>query len=77
VGAIRVVGDGAKFFYVQDVMVRPELQHQRIGSAMIESAMAWLKRSAPTGAFIGLFTGKPGFYERYGFQIGQGMSLCL
>jgi predicted N-acetyltransferase YhbS/uncharacterized glyoxalase superfamily protein PhnB len=77
VGAIRVVGDGAKFFYVQDVMVRPELQHQRIGSAMMESVMAWLKRSAPTGAFIGLFTGKPGFYERYGFQIGQGMSLCL
>jgi predicted N-acetyltransferase YhbS/uncharacterized glyoxalase superfamily protein PhnB len=77
VGAIRVVGDGAKFFYVQDVMVRPGLQHLRIGSAMMESVMAWLKRSAPRGAFIGLFTGKGGFYERYGFQSGLGMSRCL
>jgi len=77
VGAVRVVGDAARFFYVQDVMVHPELQHQQIGSAMMESVMAWLKRSAPRGAVIGLFTGKPGFYERYGFQNGLGMSLCL
>jgi len=77
VGCIRVVGDRARVFYVQDVIVRPELQHQRIGSAMMEVTMAWLKHAAPKGAFIGLFTGKPAFYERYGFQNGNGMSLCL
>jgi GNAT superfamily N-acetyltransferase len=77
VGAVRVVGDGARFFYVQDVMVLPEFQHQCIGSAMMEAVMGWLKRAAPKGAFIGLFTGEPAFYERYGFQTGHGMSLCL
>ena len=77
VGCVRVVGDGARFFYVQDVMVMPEFQHQRIGSALMESVMGWLKREAPKGAYIGLFTGKPAFYERYGFQSGNGMSLCL
>jgi predicted N-acetyltransferase YhbS len=77
VGVLRVVGDGARFFYIQDVMVLPELQHQHIGSAMMEAVMAWLKRAAPKGAFIGLFTGKPAFYERYGFQSGHGMSICL
>lgn len=77
VGSIRVIGDGAKFFYIQDVMVLPEYQNQRIGSAMMEATMRWLKGSAPPGASVGLFTGKPGFYERYGFQSGMGMSLFL
>lgn len=77
VGSIRVVGDGARFFYVQDVMVIPDLQGQRIGSAMMESVMHWLKTTAPKGAYIGLFTGKPGFYERHGFHSGAGMSRVL
>jgi predicted N-acetyltransferase YhbS/uncharacterized glyoxalase superfamily protein PhnB len=77
VGSIRVVGDGARFFSVQDVMVIPEFQGQRVGSAMMESVMHWLKMTAPEGAYVGLFTGKPAFYERYGFQSGQGMGLFL
>lgn len=78
VGAARVVGDGARFFYVQDVMVMPEYQNRRIGSAMMETVMRWLKGNAPQGASsIGLFTGKPAFYERFGFQSGNGMSMGL
>lgn len=77
-GAIRVVGDGARFFYIQDVMVVPQLQSQRIGSAMMESTMDWLKRTAPKGAYIGLFTGKAAFYERFGFHdTAGGMTLIL
>jgi catechol 2,3-dioxygenase-like lactoylglutathione lyase family enzyme len=75
VGSIRVIGDGGTFFYIQDVAVLPEFQNQRIGSAMMELTMAWLKTAAPKGAWIGLFTGKPGFYERHGFKSGNGMSL--
>jgi predicted N-acetyltransferase YhbS/uncharacterized glyoxalase superfamily protein PhnB len=75
VGSIRVVGDGAKFFYVQDVMVVPQFQNQRVGSAMMETVMAWLKKTARKGASVGLFSGKPEFYERFGFTPGYGMSL--
>lgn len=77
VGTARVVGDGVKFFYVQDVMVLPEFQNQRIGSAVMEAVMARLRRTAPRGSWIGLFTGRPSFYERHGFASGGGMSLCL
>lgn len=77
IGSIRIVGDGARFYYIQDVMVAPELQGQRIGSAMMERVMGWLRRTAPKGAYVGLFTGKPGFYERYGFTAGGGMSMTL
>jgi catechol 2,3-dioxygenase-like lactoylglutathione lyase family enzyme len=77
VGSIRVIGDAARFFYLQDVAVIPEFQNQRIGSAMMELVMAWLKSAAPKGSWIGLFTAKPGFYERYGFKSGSGMSLMV
>jgi predicted N-acetyltransferase YhbS/uncharacterized glyoxalase superfamily protein PhnB len=77
VGSIRVIGDGSLFFYLQDVAVLPAYQNQRIGSAMMELAMAWIRTAAPAGASVGLFTGKPGFYERYGFKSGAGMSLFV
>lgn len=73
VGCIRVVGDGGKFFYIQDVYVLPDYQHQRIGSELMHAALRWLGKTVP-GASVGLFTGKPGFYERFGFRSGYGMS---
>jgi catechol 2,3-dioxygenase-like lactoylglutathione lyase family enzyme len=76
-GAARVVGDGARCFFVQDVTVRPEYQGQKVGTAMMEAVMGQLREAAPKGAFVGLFTARPGFYEKHGFVQGQGMSLFL
>jgi len=77
VGMTRVTGDGRNFT-VWDVIVRPSHQGQKIGSALIELALAELRRSgAPAGAFVGLFTGKPEFYERLGFKKDIGMHLPL
>lgn len=73
IGCLRIVGDGGKVFYIQDVYVASAFQHQRIGSALMEAAMTWLRKTAP-GASVGLFTGRPGFYERFGFRRGNGMS---
>jgi len=75
VGMLRIIGDGALAFCIQEVAVMPSHQNQRIGTAMIETALNWLRRSAPKGAFVGLFTQKPGFYERCGFQADVGMHL--
>ena len=70
IAAGRVVGDGAIFFYLQDVMVLPEFQRQGIGNALVGELMIELTRRAPRQAFIGLFTGRnlAGFYEQFGFM---------
>lgn len=77
VGMLRIIGDGGRFYYIQDVVVCPPRQNQRIGTALMEAAMAWLERTAPKGAWIGLFTPKPAFYERFGFKSGGGMCIWL
>jgi catechol 2,3-dioxygenase-like lactoylglutathione lyase family enzyme/GNAT superfamily N-acetyltransferase len=76
VGMLRVTGDG-RYFMFWDVMVLPAYQGQRIGSAMMEAAMAELRKLGRGGAFVGLFTGKPGFYERFGFRLDGGMHTTL
>ena len=75
VGMVRIIGDGALVFYIQDVAVMPSHQNQRIGTALVETAIRWLRASEPRGAFVGLFTAKPAFYERLGFLKDIGMHL--
>lgn len=76
VGMARACGDG-RFYTIWDVIVDPAYQGQKIGSALIEATLAELRRVGPGGAFVGLFTGKPEFYERLGFIRDHGMHLPL
>jgi ribosomal protein S18 acetylase RimI-like enzyme len=70
VGMARVIGDGAQFFYVMDVAVRPDLQGGGIGTALMNEVVGYLQEHAPEHALIGLFTGanRSSFYERFGFR---------
>ena len=72
----RVVGDGVYYFYVQDVVVLPELQGQGIGDEVLRRLVARVDEIAPPKAFIGLFAAgeSPRFYERHGFAVHQGMT---
>jgi GNAT superfamily N-acetyltransferase/uncharacterized glyoxalase superfamily protein PhnB len=76
VGMARITGDGM-YYMLWDVIVRPSHQGRRIGSALIEAAMKELRNRARSGAFVGLFTGKPAFYETFGFKSGGGMHCGL
>jgi GNAT superfamily N-acetyltransferase len=69
VGMGRVVGDGAIYHYVQDVVVHPDLQRSGIGDAIVGRLVAQIHARAPERAFIGVFaaTGTTPFYERHGF----------
>jgi GNAT superfamily N-acetyltransferase/uncharacterized glyoxalase superfamily protein PhnB len=69
VGCGLVVGDAATFFYLKDIIVRPECQGQGIGTAIVEALMAYIRRTARSGALVGLFTPKhlANFYGRFGF----------
>jgi uncharacterized glyoxalase superfamily protein PhnB len=71
VGMLRVCGDG-RYYTIWDVIVATPYQGQKIGSAIMEMAMAELRKIGPKGAFVGLFTPRPAFYERFGFAADVG-----
>jgi len=68
-GMGRVIGDGGKFFYIQDVAVRPEYQDQGVGRLIMDTLLAYIRRVAPHEPFVGLFATDVAlnFYSHYGF----------
>lgn len=76
VGMGRIVGDGAIYFYIQDIIVVPEHQNKGLGRAILESITGYLHEHAPEKAFIGLFAshGKEDFYRKFGFNNHEGMT---
>jgi GNAT superfamily N-acetyltransferase len=76
VGMGRVVGDGAIYFYIQDVAVVPGHQGRGLGERIMKELVDWLEANAPEQAFIGLFAaaGTEPFYRRFGFETHAGMT---
>jgi ribosomal protein S18 acetylase RimI-like enzyme len=81
IGMGRVVGDGAMYFYIQDVVVDPDYQKQGIGTVLMDTIEGYLRYTAEEGSTIGLLAsqGKESFYARYGYvqrpnnTLGHGM----
>jgi GNAT superfamily N-acetyltransferase len=69
IGCGRVVGDGGIYFYIQDIIVLPELQGEGFGRRIMDAVMGYLSSRAHSNAFIGLMAAKgvSGFYGKYGF----------
>lgn len=62
-------GDHASFYYVKDVLVHPDWQGKRIGSAMMQELTNWLEKHAANNALVALIcreTLEP-FYQQFGF----------
>lgn len=78
----RVVGDGAMYFYVQDVIVAPGFQRLGLGALVMDNIEAYLSQAAKKGATIGLLSaqGKEDFYARYSYLSrpanGFGAGMC-
>ncbi|TFD94377.1 GNAT family N-acetyltransferase [Jeotgalibacillus sp. R-1-5s-1] len=70
IGMDRIVGDGAIYFYIQDVVIHPDVQGKGIGNEIMNILLAYLQEHAPEKAFIGLFAsqGKESFYEKFDFK---------
>ena len=70
IGMGRIVGDGAIYFYIQDIAVHPDYQKKGVGSEIMNRLVTYLHSQAPDKAFIGLFAAKgtEAFYERYDFK---------
>lgn len=85
VGFGRLIGDSVCFMYIQDVMVKPEFQNQKIGSLIMTKILEKvkeLKQENPSiRVYLGASKGKEEFYEQFGFvkrideDLGYGMIL--
>ncbi|MBT2512854.1 GNAT family N-acetyltransferase [Arthrobacter sp. ISL-30] len=73
IGMGRLVGDGVKYFYVQDLAVLPSCQGQGVGRALLNRLMGHVARTAPASAFVGLFAAEAALplYQRAGFTMGD------
>ncbi|PKG81408.1 GNAT family N-acetyltransferase [Colwellia sp. 75C3] len=69
IGMGRVVGDGAMYFYIQDVIVDPSYQSQGLGTVLMDTIEGYLRYTAQKGSTIGLLSaaGRESFYARYGY----------
>ena len=71
IGMGRIVGDGAMYFYIQDVIVDPSYQGTGVGSVLMDHIENYLSVATQKGATIGLLAakGKEAFYIRYGYML--------
>lgn len=67
-GLARVVGDGATLAYLQDVLVRPEVQGQGIGRRLVEEALAPFDAVRQQVLLTDAEPGQRAFYEALGFM---------
>lgn len=70
IGMGRIIGDGAIYFYIQDVVVHPDYQGQGLGRKILSTLVEYLEQNAPHQSFVGLFAseGNETFYERFNFK---------
>ena len=69
VGTARLVGDGLRYCYVQDVLVDPAHSDRGIASALVERLLSWVAEQGSAEVFVGLFSSPEaeGVYESLGF----------
>lgn len=86
-GMGRVIGDGARIFYLQDIFVAPDYQRMGIGTEIFTQLVNYIKENAFEHAHtaIGLMSarGKEDFYLKLGFRLrpnekeGHGMMYSI
>ena len=87
VGMGRIVGDGAVISYVQDLVVLPKAQGQRVGSAILDKLKAYVEGITEPGSRMMLCLmcakGREPFYKGHGFiarptdALGPGMIMYI
>ena len=85
IGYGRIIGDKTIFLYIQDIMVIPEYQGEKIGTGimnkLIEKINEYKKINPEIRTYLGASKGKESFYEKFGFvsrpneELGAGMIL--
>ncbi len=71
IGMGRVIGDGAIYYYVQDVIVHPDFQKKGVGALVMDSIENYFTKRVHNYAFIGLMAaeGSMEFYKKLGYKV--------
>lgn len=71
IGMGRVIGDGALYFQLVDVMAAASYRDQGLEETIVSELLARLKKIAPSGAEVTVITGVPGIklYQHAGFKL--------
>ena len=87
VGYGRIIGDSICFLYIQDIMVKPEYQGNKIGTMIMNRLLEKIneikKENPDLRVYLGASKNKEEFYEKFGFvkridaDLGYGMILNL
>lgn len=85
IGYGRIIGDKTIFLYIQDIMVIPEYQGQKVGTKIMNTLLTkvdeYKKINPNIRTYLGASKGKEKFYEKFGFKtrssvdLGEGMVL--
>ena len=85
IGYGRIIGDKTIFLYIQDVIVIPEYQGNKIGTEimklLLEKIDEYKKINPGIRTYIGPSLGRETFYKKFGFKtrkeagLGEGMLL--
>lgn len=71
IGMGRIVGDGAVISYIQDLIIIPDAQGERIGSRLIEKLITYVKGITEEGTEMMLCLmcakGRENFYKHHNF----------
>ncbi|RJG22417.1 GNAT family N-acetyltransferase [Paenibacillus thiaminolyticus] len=79
IGMGRIIGDGACYFQIVDVMVHPSREGEEWQQTIMNVLMEYVQQQAPQGADILLMADVPsvGFYRKYGFELTYPHSLSM
>ena len=73
VGMGRLVGDGAMYWYLQEIIVLPQFQRKGIGTMIVDHLVYYARVNSVTGKFTTIggvsVKGKEPFYKKMGFEI--------
>ncbi|MBU5345039.1 GNAT family N-acetyltransferase [Paenibacillus lautus] len=71
IGMGRVVGDGAFYFQLVDIMVAASHLYQGVEEMIVSELLSRLKKTAPSGAEVTVITDVPGIklYQHAGFKL--------
>lgn len=70
VGMGRVIGDGAIYYYIQDIIIHPNHREQGLGKLIMQRIEAFFSNTIENYAFIGLMAaeGTEAFYTSFGYS---------
>ncbi len=75
IGMGRLIGDGAMYWYLQDIIILPEYQRKGIRKSIVNRLIEHIENTAipNTCIEVGLSAvkGKEAFYEKLGFSLGS------